>query len=74
MNKKVDDNVEHHDSEESHEISINYIHNRKIWNRNKVNGVDGFFSYFVSKEIYEESDDLEPKSISECQKRHDWIK
>jgi len=63
INNEVDENVEHHDSEESHEI--NYIHNRKIWNRNKVNGVDDFFSYFVSKEIDEESDDPEPKSITE---------
>ena len=74
INNEVNDNVEHHDSEENHEISINYIHNRKIWNRNKVNGVDDLFSYFVSKEIDEENDDPEPKSILECQRRHDWIK
>ena len=33
-----------------------------------------FFSYFVSKEVDEESDDPEPKSISECQERHEWTK
>ena len=35
---------------------------------------DDVFSYIVSSEINEKIDDPEPKSIYECQKRHDWKK
>ena len=31
-----DNNIEHHDPEENHDISINYIHNRKIWNQTNL--------------------------------------
>ena len=73
-NCESNDNIEHHESEENHEISINYIHNGKIWKRNEMDDIDDVFSYLLAKEINEENEDPEPKSIYECQKRHDWIK
>ncbi|KAG7583422.1 hypothetical protein ISN44_As08g029370 [Arabidopsis suecica] len=73
-NHESNDNDEHHEPEGNHEISINYIHNGKIWDRNKMDDVNDVFSYLLSKEIDEENEDPEPKSVYECQKRHDWIK
>ncbi|KAG7584130.1 Reverse transcriptase RNA-dependent DNA polymerase [Arabidopsis suecica] len=73
-NHESNDNDEHHEPEGNHEISINYIHNGKIWDRNKMDEVNDVFSYLLSKEIDEENEDPEPKSVYECQKRHDWIK
>jgi len=35
---------------ENYEISINYVMNHKIWNRNKVN-IDKVFAYNVAKEM-----------------------
>lgn len=72
-NRESDDKIEH-ETEGNPDISFNYIHNRKIWNRNKVYNIDDFFSYIVSKEIDEENNDREPKCVYECQKRHDCIK
>jgi len=72
INDKDSDESEHHESKDNHEISINYIHNKRIWNRNEQNDLDDAFSYIVSSEINEEIDDPEPKSVYECQKRHDW--
>ena len=70
-NNEDTEKVEHHESESNHEISINYIYNKKIWKRNKMDDVDDAFSYIESSEINEKIDDPEPKSVYECQKRHD---
>ena len=73
-NCESNDNIKHLESEGNHEISINYIHNGKIWKRNEMDDIDDVFSYLLAKEINEENEDPEPKSVYECQKRHDWIK
>ncbi|XP_056844750.1 retrovirus-related Pol polyprotein from transposon TNT 1-94 isoform X2 [Raphanus sativus] len=73
-NCESNDNREHIESEGNHEISINYIHNGKIWKRNKMDDIDDVFSYLLAQEINEENEDPEPKSVYECQKRHDWMK
>ena len=39
-----------------------------------MEGIDEIFSYTVASEIINDKDDHEPKSIMECQNRHDWIK
>ena len=36
--------------------------------------IDEIFSYTVASEITNNKDDLEPKSVMECQNRHNWIK
>ncbi|WZZ32928.1 hypothetical protein YC2023_016329 [Brassica napus] len=74
VNCESNDNIEHHESEGNHEISINYIHNGKIWKQNEMDDIDDVFSYLLAKEINEENEDPEPKSVYDCQKRHDWIK
>ncbi|KAG7549820.1 Reverse transcriptase RNA-dependent DNA polymerase [Arabidopsis thaliana x Arabidopsis arenosa] len=65
---------EDENNKENYEISINYTQNRKIWVRNEIDDDDGIFSFSVSKEIDHESDDPDPRSILECQKRSDWEK
>ena len=47
-NNEDTEKVEHHESESNHEISINYIQNKKIWNRNEQDDLDDAFSYIVS--------------------------
>ena len=56
------------------EISINYTNTRKLLNRNEMKSIDEIFSYTVACEIINDKDDPEPKSVMECQIRHDWIK
>ena len=36
--------------------------------------IDEIFSYTIASEITNDKDDHEPKSVMECQNRHDWIK
>ena len=47
---------------------------RELLNRNEMEGIDKIFSYTVASEITNDKDDPEPKSVMECQNRHDWIK
>ena len=47
---------------------------RKLLNRNEMKSIDEIFSYTVACEIINDKDDPEPKSVMECQNRHDWIK
>ena len=56
------------------EISINYTNTRKLLNSNEMKSIDEIFSYTVACEIINDKDDPEPKSVMECQNRHDWIK
>ena len=39
-----------------------------------MKSIDKIFSYTVASEIINDKDDPEPKSVMECQNRHDWIK
>ena len=55
------------------EISINYVMNHKIWNRNKVN-IDEVFAYNVAKDVISDNDDQEPMTIEDCRQRNDWPK
>jgi len=58
---------------ENDEISINYVMNHKIWNRNKVN-IDEVFEYNVAKDVISDNDDQEPMTIEDCRQRNDWPK
>ena len=55
------------------EISINYIHKGKIWNRNTTL-IDDAFSFQVATDIINNDEDQEPQNIDECQRRNDWLK
>ena len=63
--KGVDNNI---DSEENIP--------EKIENKEslQMEGIDEIFSYTVASEIINDKDNPEPKSVIECQNRHDWIK
>jgi len=58
---------------ENDEISINYVMNHKIWNRNKVN-IDEVFAYNVAKDVISDNEDQEPMTIEDCRQRNDWPK
>ncbi|KAK9907232.1 hypothetical protein M0R45_000963 [Rubus argutus] len=55
---------------ENVEISINYTSVHGTWDRNSI-VVDDVFAYACARELIE-SDDIEPRSVDECQRRADW--
>lgn len=59
--------------ETNQEISINYINTKELWNRNDMKEIDEIFSYAIACDIINENEDPEPRSIIECQNRHDWV-
>ncbi|GKV50529.1 hypothetical protein SLEP1_g57232 [Rubroshorea leprosula] len=67
------ENNEDADIENNDEISINYISTGIKWNRNDV-VIDDVFAFAIANDIVNENEDLEPKSIEECQQRGDWPK
>ncbi|CAM8919718.1 unnamed protein product [Rhodiola kirilowii] len=57
---------------ENQEISINYASTGIRWNRNE--DIDDIFSYNVATDIMNENNgDPEPRSITDCKSRPDWI-
>ena len=58
-----------HDDREKYEISINYPHNGIIWDSDSTDDENGIFSFSLSKEVDQENDEPNPKTLSECQKR-----
>ena len=55
------------------EVSINYIHKGKIWDRNTTL-IDDAFSFQVAMDIISNDEDHEPKNINEHRRRNDWLK
>ena len=55
-----------------YEISINYVQNGIIWNRNETR-VDEIFAYAIAIEVINEKDYV-PKTPEECMHRNDWPK
>ena len=55
------------------EISINYIHKRKIWDRNTTLIDDAFF-FQVAMDITSNDEDQEPQNMNECRRQNDWSK
>ena len=54
----------------NNEISINYACTRKMWDH-KETIINDIFFFSLATEILND-DDLKPRSIDECQSRHDW--
>jgi len=52
----------------------NYAYDGIILDRDDIDDENGIFSFSLSKETDHENDDLDPKTLSECQKRPDWEK
>ena len=55
------------------EISINYIHEGRIWDRNTTH-INDAFSFQVAMDIIINDEDQEPQNVNECQHRNDWLK
>ena len=47
------------------EISINYIHEGRIWNRNSTH-INYAFSFQVAMDIIRNDEDQEPQNVNEC--------
>ena len=54
------------------EISIHYTSVHGLWDRNSI-VVDDVFAYAYAREFIE-NDDIEPRSVEECQRRAYWPK
>ena len=55
------------------EISINYIQEGKLWDRNTTL-IDDAFSFQVAMDIISNDEDHEPQNMNECRRRNDWLK
>ena len=58
---------------ENCEISVNYLHTRKKWDRNNI-VINNIFAFQVASNIIRNDEDPEPWNIEECQHRNDWPK
>nr|GEV09637.1 retrovirus-related Pol polyprotein from transposon TNT 1-94 [Tanacetum cinerariifolium] len=56
------------------EMSINYSQTHILWERNEIGDIDEIFSYSAASDSMGGDDDLEPKSVIDCQSRPDWDK
>ena len=63
---KTSKEVQVPENSKNEEILINYISSKKRWNRNEII-IDNIFSYNISLDIINENENLESKSIKECQ-------
>ena len=55
------------------EISINYIHEGRIWDRNTTH-INNVFSFQVAMNIIRTDEDQEPQNVNEWRHRNDWLK
>ena len=55
------------------EISINYKHEGRIWDRNTTH-INNVFSFQVARDIIRNDEDREPQNVNECRHRNDWLK
>ena len=58
---------------ENHEISINYVHNREKWDRNKVI-INNIFTFQMALDIIRNDEDPKPQNVEESRNRNDWLK
>jgi hypothetical protein len=68
----VDIVLEETQTPNDYEISINYVQNGIIWNRNETR-VDDIFAYAIAIEVINEEDYV-PKTSEEYMHRNDWSK
>ena len=67
------DKIEGLQVQNNEEISINYIHKGKIWDRNTTL-IDDAFSFQVAMNIISNDEDQKPQNLNECRRRNDWLK
>jgi hypothetical protein len=72
LEEVVDKVPEETQAPNDYEISINYVQNGIIWNRNETR-IDEIFAYAIAIEVINEEDYV-PKTPEECMHRNDWPK
>ena len=55
------------------EISINYVHNREKWDRNKVI-INNIFSFQMALDIIRKDENPKQQNVEECRNKNDWPK
>ena len=70
--EEVDEVPEETQVPNDYEISINYVINGTILNRNKTH-VDEIFAFAMASDVINEEDNV-PKTLEECRHRNDWPK
>ena len=55
------------------DISINYIHEGIIWDRNTTH-INDVFSFQIAMDIIRNDEDQEQQNVNECRYRNDWLK
>ena len=55
------------------DISINYISEGRIWDRNTTH-INDAFSFQVAMDIIRNDEDQELQNVNECRHRNDWLK
>ena len=55
------------------EISINYIHEGRIWDQNTTH-INNAFSFQVAMDIIRNDKDQEPQNVNKCRHRNNWLK
>ena len=58
---------------ENLKISINYVHNREKWDRNKVI-INNIFAFPMALDIIRNDENPKPQNVEECRNRNDWPK
>ena len=58
---------------ENYEMSINHVHNREKWDRNKVI-INNIFSFQMALDIIRNYEDPKPQNVEECRNINDWPK
>ena len=57
----------------NYEISINYVHSREKWNRNKVI-INNIFAFQMALDIIRNDENPEPQNVEECRNKNYWPK
>ena len=58
---------------ENFEISINYVHNREKWDRNKFI-FNNIFAFQMALDIIRNDEKPKPQNVEECRNRNNWPK
>ena len=72
-NVDIPEGINEPETQKNEELSINSSDVETNLNRFEI-VVDYVFAYNVATKIMQDSEDLEPQSVTECQQRNDWTK
>ena len=74
IQNKTNQEIEKLEGMKNQEISIHYVNTRELLNWSKLKDIEEIFFYSIKCDIVNGSKDSEPKSVTECKNRHNWIK